>query len=132
LPVSVTTLPTNIPTRVTYSGSTNAPVNAGTYTVVASSTQTGYLGSSTATLTINKAPQTINFPSPTNTAVGVPEVLTATSTSGLNVTYTASQGTISGNSYKSSVKGTFSITATQAGNANFLAAPPVTKPITVN
>jgi hypothetical protein len=54
------------PLSVTYSNrsyavSANPPTNAGSYTVVGSVTNTGYTGSSTATLTISPATALINF-----------------------------------------------------------------------
>jgi hypothetical protein len=53
--VTVTTDPTNITTAVTYDGSASAPTNAGSYTVIATVTQSGYVGGATNTLVISKA-----------------------------------------------------------------------------
>ena len=52
--VTVTTSPTNVPVTATYNGSTNAPVNAGAYTVVATAQSPGS-GSATSTFIINPA-----------------------------------------------------------------------------
>jgi alpha-tubulin suppressor-like RCC1 family protein len=54
--VSVVTLPANLTVNVTYNGSTFAPVNAGTYTVVATVTDANYWGSATNTLVISPPP----------------------------------------------------------------------------
>lgn len=53
--VSVTTSPPNLAVSVTYNGSATVPVNAGSYTVVATVTDPAYTGSATGTLVINKA-----------------------------------------------------------------------------
>ncbi|MEY3481181.1 MAG: hypothetical protein RIQ71_1956 [Verrucomicrobiota bacterium] len=53
--VSVATTPPGLLTTVTYNGAASAPTNAGTYTVVASITDTNYQGSATNILTIGRA-----------------------------------------------------------------------------
>ncbi len=53
--VTVVTNPSGLNVDVTYDGSPTLPVNAGSYAVVATVNQTGYVGSNTATLVINKA-----------------------------------------------------------------------------
>jgi subtilisin family serine protease len=57
--VTVTTTPAGLPLVVTYNGSSEAPVNAGTYEVVAMVNHADYHGSATATLTIAKATPSI-------------------------------------------------------------------------
>ena len=52
---SVTTTPEGLAVNVTYGGSTEAPVNAGTYAVAAAINDPNYEGSSSETLTIGKA-----------------------------------------------------------------------------
>jgi alpha-tubulin suppressor-like RCC1 family protein len=54
--VSVVTLPANLPVNVTYNGSAYVPVNAGTYTVVATVTDANYWGGATNTLLISPPP----------------------------------------------------------------------------
>ena len=54
--VSVDTFPANLSVNFTYNGSALAPVNAGTYTVVATVTDANYWGGSTNTLVINPPP----------------------------------------------------------------------------
>lgn len=49
-PVSLTVVPADLPTTVTYNGSTNPPVEAGSYQVVASVLDTNHSGTATETL----------------------------------------------------------------------------------
>ena len=80
--------------------------------------------------------QTINWPF-TNTQMTVDETITlnATASSGLEVTYTITEGqdvvAIEGNNLVAKKAGTATITATQAGNTDYLAAEPVAQTITV-
>jgi sugar lactone lactonase YvrE len=60
--VSVTTVPAGLKVTVTYGGSLNAPVNAGTYAVVATIDENpGYIGSASGTLVIAKAGATVTL-----------------------------------------------------------------------
>ena len=61
---TATTNPAGLAVTVTYNGSTTPPTNAGTYTVVATVTTSGYTGTATSTLVINKATPTITWSSP--------------------------------------------------------------------
>lgn len=92
------------------------------------------------TLTINKGAQTITFVQPALATLGVvpvtepPMTLIASSTSGLTVTFTASPPglvTITGNQLVIDNAGVVTITASQAGDANYNAAPPVDKILTI-
>ena len=80
--------------------------------------------------------QSINWPF-TNTQMTVDETITlnATASSGLEVTYTITEGqdvvAIEGNNIVAKKAGTATITASQAGNNNYLAAEPVAQTITV-
>ena len=58
-PVTVNTTPTNLTVTLTYNNSANAPANAGSYTVVATISDTNYQGSVTNILVINPATPTI-------------------------------------------------------------------------
>jgi len=51
-PVTVTTNPAGLSVSVTYDGAAAAPINAGSYAVVATVTSSGYSGSASGTLTI--------------------------------------------------------------------------------
>ena len=92
------------------------------------------------TLTVNVQTQTTSLASSTlayasGVLFGVPPLtLSATSTSGLSVTFTLLSGpaTLSVNSLTVNGAGTVAITANQAGNANYAPAPQVVENITVN
>jgi hypothetical protein len=124
-------------TRVTYNGSTNPPVNAGSYAVVATIDDANFQGSRTATMTIAKAPQTISFNAPGD-QVFTPNrtlVLSATSSSGLPVTFSSLNTrvvTITGNVATLRGAGTATIRTTRAGNGNFNAASPVERTLVVS
>lgn len=81
--------------------------------------------------------QTITFPAlPASVTYGVaPLPLGATSNSGLPITYTVSppaNAQVSGSSLSILAAGSFTITASQAGNSTYGAATPVTQTITVS
>ncbi|KAB1155646.1 hypothetical protein F7018_11630, partial [Tenacibaculum aiptasiae] len=122
-PVSPTTMPNGLSVDVTYDGGSTAPTNAGTYTVVATVNDVNYQGNTTETLTINKADQVITFGALSNVTYGDASFnLTATSDSGLGVTYSSSDtsvATISGNTVTIVGAGSTTITANQAGNTNY-------------
>jgi len=120
------------------------PVNAGTYAVTATIQELNYSGSATGNLVIAKAAQSITFPAG---SVGSPRLidaapfpLTAAATSALPVSFASSNpavATISGNTTAGFTVnvvglGNTTLTATQAGDANFLAATAVTQVLTVN
>lgn len=84
----------------------------------------------------SSAAQTISFGALSNVIVGVaPFSISATASSGLAVNFTStttSVCTVSGNTVTIVATGGCSITANQAGNATYSAAPPVTQSFTVN
>lgn len=127
------------PGVATVSGSTVTIVGAGTTTITAS--QAGNLdflpaGDVAQTLTVNKAAQTITFATLAAKTFGnAPFTLAATSTSGLPVSFASSNpavATVSGNSVTIVGAGSTNLTASQAGNANYLAATNVVRAQTVN
>ena len=74
--VSVTTNPAGLATRVTYNGDTSAPSAVGSYSVLATVTDSDYSGSASATLTISSpAPS----PTPTQGVTPTPTVTAAPS-----------------------------------------------------
>ncbi len=91
--------------------------------------------SATATITVQKGDQTITFGTLANRAYGDADFnLTASSSSGLGVTYTSSNpavATVSGNTVTVVGVGSTSITASQAGDPNFNAAADVVQTLTV-
>jgi hypothetical protein len=89
------------------------------------------------TFVVNPAPvsQTITFGAIATQNVGTPLMLGATASSGLAVSYassTAAVCTVSGSTATFIASGTCSITASQAGNATYAAATPVSQSFTVN
>jgi hypothetical protein len=109
---------------------------AGTQTVTASDVTHPSISANTGTATtVNAGNQTITFPSPGTQTYGVaPITLGATASSGLSVSYSVTSGpaTVSGNTLTITGAGSVTIQATQAGNANWNAATPVSQTITVN
>jgi carboxypeptidase family protein len=122
---------TNSSGLATLSNVSLSGINAGTYAsgVAASFAGDGSYASSSGTnsLTIAKANQTITFgPLADKTTSDPPFTVTATASSGLTVTFTASGPcTVSGNTVTITGAGTCTITAHQAGNSNYNAAPDV-------
>ncbi|MBN8726324.1 MAG: right-handed parallel beta-helix repeat-containing protein [Xanthomonadales bacterium] len=83
---SVTTMPAGLAHTVTYDGSTQAPTNAGSYSVVATITAPGYSGSASATLVIDKAAATITLGDLSQVWDGQPKPVSVTTTpAGLTV-----------------------------------------------
>ena len=115
-------------------------VAVGTATITASqSGNTNYNAAPnvTQTLTVNKANQTISnlAPSLTKTLGDADYAPGATASSGLAVSYASSNtavATILGSNISIVAAGTATITASQAGNANYNAAPNVTQVLTIN
>jgi hypothetical protein len=107
----------------------------GTYPVSASGlTSATYLFDyNDGTLTVSQASQTITFGALSGATYGDgPFDLTASSTSGLTVTFTASGScSVSGITVTITGAGTCTITAHQAGNANYAAAPDVPRAFAV-
>jgi hypothetical protein len=115
-------------------------LNAGTHNILAFyAGDANYAAATSATvpLTVAKANQTITFTGlPATVAAGSPVsfTLTGTASSGLPVTYTVTgPATLSGNTLtiNSAGPGTVTVTASQAGNANYNAAVPVTQTIVI-
>jgi hypothetical protein len=104
----------------------------GSYNVVAS-IGTGQPTAAFA-LTNNKLNQTINFGTLANKAASDPDfTVSATATSGLTVGFVASgQCTITGTTVHLTGPGFCTITAQQAGNAQYNAAPDVSRTFTIN
>jgi pectin methylesterase-like acyl-CoA thioesterase len=86
---TVTTDPAGLTVDVTYNGSPTAPVNAGTYTVVATVNDANYQGTATATLTIAKAAATVSLGNLIQNYDGAPKAATVTTNpAGVAVTVT--------------------------------------------
>lgn len=113
-------------------------VGAGTTTITASQEGNGTYNAAAVTqnLTVNKIDQTITFGALAAKNFGDANfTLSATTTSGLAITYTSSNtdvATIAGNTVTIVGAGTTNITASQAGNDNYNAASDVVESLTVN
>lgn len=109
----------------------------GTVTLAANQSGNGnYLAAPqvTTSITTTKATQSITFVPPSVIPVGATLALTATSSSGLSVTYsnaTPALATLSGSSLTPKTNGVITIIALQAGNSNYLPAANITNNITV-
>lgn len=133
--VTVATNPAGLATTVTYDGSEVPPTDAGSYAVVATVTEAGYDPvEATGTLVISPAAQSIDFGPLAGIAFGDPAVpLSATATSGLPVAFTvAGPCTTDGSSVTATNAGTCTVTATQPGDGNWLAAPPVEQDLIID
>ena len=131
----VSTTPGGLSVALTYNGSATPPTDAGSYTIVATVTQPGYVGSTSGTLVVSKATQSISFGAiPTQTLGVAPFTLAATASSGLPIAYVISSGpaTVSGTTLTITGVGTVVVEAQQAGDANRSAATPVLQSFIVN
>ena len=124
--VSVTTTPPGLPVDLKYNGSTNAPTNAASYTIIATINDTNYQGSATNTLVISKATGIVTLSNLFQTYDGTAKRVTATTAPpGLvvNLKYNGSAnaptnvgsytviGTINNPNYQGSATSTLVITA---------------------
>jgi hypothetical protein len=134
---TTTVSPSGLALEVTYAGtaaSFSAPITAGSYVVTASVVDNFYYGSASGVITISKASQTITFASVPSKFVGSgPFTVAPSSTSNLTVALSSSNtavATVSGFSISPIGAGTTTISATQAGDVNYLAAATVTQLLT--
>jgi len=125
-------------TVCTVSGSTVTILATGTCSITAD--QAGNSSFSAAapvsrSFSVSLAPQTITFVTPDNVVMGVtPFAISATASSGLDVTFastTSTVCTVSGSTVTVVGAGTCSVTASQAGGGNYLAASSVSRSFTV-
>ncbi len=131
---TATTNPIGLTVVLTYNGSATLPINAGSYAVLATISDTNYQGSTTGTLIIAKADQTITFAVLPDKVYGdIPFNITATASSGLTVTFAAAGNcTIAGNTVTITGAGSCTITASQPGDNNYNAAPDVARTFTIS
>jgi hypothetical protein len=134
---TTTVSPSGLAVELVYAGtaaSLSAPVTAGSYVVTASVIDGLYFGSASGVVTISKASQTITFASIPSKFVGSGAFVVApTSTANLTVALSSSNtavATVSGFFISPIGAGTTTISATQAGNTNYLAAATVTQVLT--
>jgi gliding motility-associated-like protein len=127
------------PSVATIAGNIVHIVSAGTSVITASQAGNSLWNPATdvqQTLTVNKADQTISFSTLSSKTCGDADFsLSASASSGLSVSFTSSNpavATIAGNVVHIAGAGISVITALQAGNANYNAAPDVQQTLTVN
>ncbi|MBL9207199.1 MAG: hypothetical protein JNN01_19070, partial [Opitutaceae bacterium] len=132
--VSVTTSPVGLATATTYNGNTTPPVQAGTYAVLGTIIDPNHAGSSSGTLTIAKAAQSLVFDAVGSVQVGASVALQATASSGLPVSFAvvSGEGTIAGHTLTLTRGGPVVVRASQAGNGNYEAATPVDRNVDAN
>ncbi|MBI3209405.1 MAG: Ig-like domain repeat protein, partial [Candidatus Solibacter usitatus] len=119
---------TTTPNGLSYTLTGAPQINAGSYAVSATITNPNYTSTpANGTLLIAKADQTIAFGALANKSYGDPAfAVNAVATSGLAVSFSASGVcTVAGNVVTVTALGNCTITASQAGNANYNAAAPV-------
>ena len=111
---------------------------SGTGTITVTATQGGSANYNSVvslpqSIVVSPGNQTINFPPVATQFVGYPPVtLTATASSGLPVSYSASgPGAIAGSVLTITGAGTIVVTASQGGDSNYNAAAPVQQNVTV-
>src|SRR5262249_33710373 len=107
----------------------------GVYSITFSATSSSGTTAQAFHLTVQKAGQTITFAGPASQPFSAtPIALSATATSGLVITFSTSTPgvcTVSGTSLTMVTAGTCTIAADQAGNANYTAAPTITRTFTI-
>ncbi|MCP5525388.1 MAG: hypothetical protein H7A47_01105 [Verrucomicrobiales bacterium] len=116
-----TTHPPGLTVSLTYDGSPNPPVNAGRYAVLAEVTDANYSGSTTDTLLIARATQTITLdPLPNRTFGDAPFTVGATASSELPVTLEVAAGpaSLAGNLVTIEGAGAVTLRAIQPGDDN--------------
>ncbi|HBA85549.1 MAG TPA: hypothetical protein DCZ95_15805 [Verrucomicrobia bacterium] len=129
---SAMTTPGGLSVQLTYDGSEAAPSNAGSYAVTGTVVDATYEGSQTGTLVVAQAAQAIDFaaiePHKLSASVG----LAATSSADLPVAFSAAEpGSLDGTNLTFTGVGDVEVVASQAGDANYLAAPDVTNVVKV-
>ena len=118
----------------TYAAGVITAIAEGTCSVRATSPATSTYAEAiaTKTFTITKTLQTITFPALANQPLPGPLTVSATSTSGLTVTFTASGNcTVSGRTVSFTGEGTCTVTAAQAGDTSFAAATSVVRTFSI-
>jgi hypothetical protein len=121
----------------TVAGNTVTSQSAGTCTITASQAgDTNFLAAADVARSFAiKGTQTITFNQPSDLTLGNNVDLTATASSGLAVSYTSSTTdvcTVASNAVTSQSAGTCTITASQAGDTNFLAAADVARSFAID
>jgi hypothetical protein len=131
---TATTEPLGLTVEFTYNGSSFAPTAAGTYAVVGSINDPIYQGSASGSLVIGKDSQTITFVAISDKLTTDSVTLTATSgSSNIPITFavTSGPGVITNNVLTFTTSGSVTVTASQAGSPDYLAAEDVSQTFNV-
>ncbi len=123
------------PRGITYDGSSTSPTNAGPYTVVGTVNTLNWTGTNSTVMTIDKSSQTISFSTIGNKLTTDAVGLNASASSGLGVNFAVASGLGAingGTNLTFSGAGSVSITASQAGDSNWLSAPTKTNTFSVS
>ncbi len=134
LSATASTTPSSLTVTFTYNASATAPINAGSYAVFGTISDSIYQGSASGTLVISPISQTITFGALASKTYGdAPFTVSATATSGLKPTFSIVSGpaTISGSTVTLTGAGIVVVRASQAGNNNYSAATPVDQSFSV-
>ena len=132
--VTATTMPSGLTVEFTYDGNAWAPTNVGTYAVTGTVNDANWQGEAVGTLTISKADQSITFDGINDQETTNRLGLTATATSGLEVSFSVLSGSATitdGTNLSFTGAGGVSLIASQSGNDNWNAAPDVTNTFNV-
>ena len=127
--VSATTDPSGLVVEITYDGLAWAPTNAGTYAVTGILVEAHWEGWTNGMLVVAPADQSIDFPAIPDQFVTNVLPLVAAADSGLPVEFALAYGPATfadPTSLTFSGTGAVAVVASQAGDANWNAAPPVT------
>jgi formylglycine-generating enzyme required for sulfatase activity len=131
---TATTNPAGRAVVITYDDSVTLPTDAGFYAVVGTINDPIYQGSASRTLVIAKAQQAITFDAiPDKTTTDTVALSATGGGSGNPVTFAVTGGpaTIAGGVLSFTGAGSVTVTASQAGNTNYEAAPSVSRIFTV-
>lgn len=124
--VTATTTPAGLVVDITYGGVGTAPIDAGSYPVVATISDARYAGAASDTLVIARAAQTVTFDAlPSAIDVGVPFTVSATASSALTsfaFSVVSGNASVDGTSVTANDALPVTLRATQAGDANHEAA----------
>lgn len=121
-PATVLTDPEGLTVFITYEGQTNVPVNAGLYEVIASVNEPNYVGAATATFSIAKADQSVDFDALPDQITTNRLGLAATASSGLPVGFNVAVGPgliTEATNLSFTAAGLVGVSASQPGNSNF-------------
>ncbi len=120
---TVATVPAGLAVVLDFDGRSTAPVQPGTYQVVATVSDSTYAGSARGTFTVARSPQPIAFAAlPAALVVGTPFPLAATAASGGTVEFRILAGNAALDGHVVTVRDTGQVVvrAVQAGDENFL------------